>query len=85
MVQPEVHFREYSGVYVVNGPPNRNDVIFAIVAGAHYNFRDWLSGTLDYRFTTVQTDYRYMPIGGGVTTDPSFARHELLLGVRAAL
>ncbi|CAN5188087.1 hypothetical protein BH11MYX1_BH11MYX1_36780 [soil metagenome] len=85
MVQPEVHFREYSGVYVVNGPPNRNDVIFSLVAGAHYNFRDWISATLDYRFSTVQTDYRYMPIGGGVTTDPSYARHELLLGVRAAL
>lgn len=85
MVQPEVHFREYSGVYIVDGPSTRDDVIFSLVAGAHYNFRNWLSATLNYRFTTVQTDYRYMPIGGGVISDPSYARHELLLGVRAAL
>jgi len=85
LVQPEVHFREYQGVNVVQGSPTRDDVIFAVVAGVHYNLRNWLSVGLNYRFSTVQTNYRYMPIGGGVTNDPSYVRHEILLGVRAAL
>jgi hypothetical protein len=85
MAQPEVHFRQYNGVTIVNGPPTRDDLIFALVAGVHYNYRNWLAATLNYRFTTVQTSYRYMPVGGGALDDPSFERHELLLGVRAAL
>jgi hypothetical protein len=85
LVQPEVHLREYQGVNVVQGPPTRDDVIFAVVAGVHYSLRNWLSVGLNYRFTTVQTNYRYMPLGGGRTDDPSYVRHELLLGVRAAL
>ena len=84
MVQPELHFREYSGVDIVNGPATRDDVIFAVVAGAHYNFRNWLVATLNYRFSTVQTDYRYMPLGGPIT-DPSYVRHEVLLGIRVAM
>jgi hypothetical protein len=85
MVQPEIHFREYNGVDVVSGPPTRDDLIFALVAGVHYNFRNWLAATLNYRFSAVQTDYRYMPLGGGMIDDPSYARHELLLGMRIAM
>lgn len=83
MIQPEVHFREYQGVNVavptVMGPDTRNDFIAAVVAGLHYVFRDRLAATLNYRFSTVQTDYR------DATDDPSYVRHELLFGVRAAL
>ncbi len=85
-IQPELHFREYQGVdtLLVGAPPTRNDVIFSLVAGVHYNLRDWAAATLDYRFTDVSTDYRYT--SGGVTnTNPSYARHEVLLGVRVAL
>src|SRR3569832_720999 len=85
MVQPEVHLREYQGVTVVNGPPSRDDVIFAAIAGLQYNFRNWMAATLSYRFSEVSTDYRYMPIGGGVVTDPSYVRHEVLLGFRVAM
>jgi hypothetical protein len=85
VVQPEVHFREYNGVTIVNGPMTRDDVIFAVVAGVHYNFRNWIAATLNYRFSMVDTDYRYMPIGGGSVLDPSYVRHELLAGVRFAL
>lgn len=85
MVQPELHFREYNGVNIVMGPPTRDDVIFAVVAGAQYNFRDWFAATLNYRFATIQTDYRYMPNGGGIVSDPSYVRHELLLGLRVAM
>ncbi|MBA3394641.1 MAG: outer membrane beta-barrel protein [Deltaproteobacteria bacterium] len=88
MVQPEVHFRQYRGVTFavpgVMGEDTRNDVIFAVVGGVHYNFRRWLMATLNYRFTSVSTDYMYS-VAGGTVDDPSYARHELLLGMRVAL
>lgn len=87
-LQPELHLRQYDGVSLavpgISGPDTRNDVIFATVAGLRYVYRGWLAATLDYRFTTVQTDYRYTPTAGMVT-DPSFVRHEFLAGVRVAM
>jgi hypothetical protein len=83
LVQPELHFRQYEGITLVTGDPTRNDLIFAVNAGASYSFRDWLAATVSYRFTVVETDYRYMQ--GGLTDDPSYARHEILVGMRAAL
>lgn len=88
MVQPELHFRKYDGITIVDGPPVRNDVIFAVVGGIHYNFRNSIAASLDYRFTTVQTGYRYMTDGIGdepVIDDPSFTRHQLMIGARMAL
>lgn len=86
VVQPELHFREYNGFNVpgVTAGTVRDDTIFAIVGGIHYNFRDSVAATLDYHFSTVQTNFRYMDVSGQ-TIDPSYVRHELLLGVRAAL
>lgn len=83
MVQPEIHLRQYNGVTAVMGSPTRDDVIFTVVGGIHYNFRNWIGASLNYRFTTVQTDYSYMI--NGFVDDPSYVRHEVLLGVRAAL
>lgn len=87
MVQPEVHFRRYDGVTVVvpdiMGPDTRNDVIFSVIGGMHYNFRNWMAATLNYRFSTVQTDYMYT--SGGIADDPSYVRHELLAGMRVAM
>jgi opacity protein-like surface antigen len=83
MAQPEIHFREYNGVNIVMGPPVRNDVIISVIAGVHYNFRNWLAATLDYHFTQDSTDYTYMV--DGTTDDPSYTRHELLFGMRVAL
>ena len=51
--------------------------------GLHYNLRNRLAATLDYRFSTVQTNYTYMV--NGFSDDPSFVRHELLLGMRFAM
>ena len=82
-LQPELHFRRYDGITNVMGPPDRNDLIFATTAGMFYNFRNYLAATLDYQFALVETDYRYM--AGAVVDDPSFSRHQLLLGVRWAL
>ena len=83
MIQPELHFREYQGITLVNGPPTRNDTILSVIAGVHYNFRTWMVATLDYHYSQVITDYRYL--SSTMSIDPSFARHELLLGVRVAL
>ena len=84
VVAPEVHFRQYNGVNIAGAPPVRNDVIIAVVGGIHYTYRNWLAATLDYRFTTVQTDYRYMDTTGG-QVNPSYVRHELLAGLRIAM
>jgi opacity protein-like surface antigen len=87
-LQPELHLREYDGVSLavpgITGPDTRNDTIFAVVAGLRYIYRGWLAVSVDYRFTTDQTDYRYTPTMG-MLTDPSYARHELLAGVRVAM
>lgn len=87
MVQPEVHLRQYRGVTIavpdIMGADTRDDLVVAVVGGVHYTFRDWLVGTINYRFSTVQTNYR--DLTGGTVDDPSYVRNELLLGVRAAL
>jgi hypothetical protein len=82
LVQPEVHFRRYDGIDLVMGPPTRDDLIFSVVGGVHYNFRNSLAATLDYHFSVVETDYRYTV--DGMLDDPGFARHELLAGVKWA-
>lgn len=83
--RPELRLREYQGTstVVMAGSSNtRDDTILAATVGMRYNFRDWIAGTLDYRLEDVQTDFRYMT--DGLILNPSYVRHELLLGVRAA-
>jgi hypothetical protein len=82
VAQPEIHFRRYEGITIVDGPPTRDDVIVSVIAGLHYNFRNSLAATLDYHFSMVSTDYRYMV--DATIDDPGFARHQLLAGVRWA-
>lgn len=84
MVAPELHFREYEGLTVMGNLPTRDDTIFAVVAGIHYVYRDWLAGVLEYRFSDVNTDFRYMDAMGD-SINPSYLRHELLLGMRVAM
>lgn len=85
LFQPEIHFRHYDGITIVNGPSTRDDIIVAVVAGIHYSFRNWIAATLNYRLSMVNTNYRYMPPGGGPEDDPSYVRHDLMLGMRIAL
>jgi hypothetical protein len=81
----EVRFRLYEGVLaeVMGSDTNRSDLIFAVSGGATFNFRDWIAATLDYKFVTDQTDFRYMP-EPGLEDDPSYTRHIVMAGVRAA-
>lgn len=81
----ELRFRGYRGVLTnLTGAANRDDLIFALSAGGHYNFRDWFAATVSYNLVTDQTDFIYMT-ADGYTDDPSYTRQELLVGVRAAL
>ncbi len=84
-IQPEVHFRTYYGTIVtgINGEMTRSDDIVSVIAGISYNLRNRFDIGLDYRYTDVSTDFKYMT--DGVVIDPSYERHALLLGVRAAL
>lgn len=84
VIGPELHFREYNGVTAPGAATVRDDTIFAIVAGVHYTFRNWIAATLDYRYSTVQTGFRYVDSTGGMV-NPSYDRHELLGGLRIAM
>jgi hypothetical protein len=85
-LQPELHFREYDGINTIfpDAAPTRDDTIVSVIAGVHWMFRTWIAATLDYHFTDVSTDYRY-PASSGEPFDPSYVRHDILLGVRLAL
>lgn len=85
VAQPELHFRRYEGTIVMGtgGETTRDDVIFSLIAGLHYNFRSSLAATLDYRLALDQTSFEYMT--DGIVDDPSFVRHELMAGIRWAL
>ncbi len=81
-VRPSLRLRHYEGVTAVApGPTTRDDVIFSLDATARYNFRNSLGAVLVYRANSVQTDYMSALDGD----DPSFVRHEVIAGVRAAL
>ena len=85
--QPELRLRQYDGTIVMGttGNTTRNDLLVGVTLGARYSFRDWIAGTLDYQLQVVQTDFRYQTTGSmPVTVDPSYVRHELLVGIRAA-
>lgn len=83
--RPELRLRQYTGTLVMgtNGSTTRDDTIVGATVGMRYGFRDWIAATLDYQLQFVQTDFRY-DAGGGRIIDPSYVRHELLVGIRAA-
>lgn len=81
---PELRLRQYDGTIVMGTTgTTRNDLIIGATVGMRYSFRDWIAATLDYQLQDVQTDFKYNA-GGGIVVDPSYVRHELLVGVRAA-
>lgn len=81
----ELRFRLYRGVIqeVMTDQRDRSDVIFAVGAGAIYNFKNWIAATADYQLAIDQTDFRYTP-EAGLIDDPSYVRQTVMLGVRAA-
>lgn len=80
----DLRFREYRGIdpMVANGgPSDRSDVLFGVLLGGRYNFKDWLAATADYEMVVDATGYSYTV--DGITVDPSYVRHQLLAGARA--
>lgn len=85
-LDPEIRIRQYRGVQTLipMAPSDtRDDFIAAVAASARYSFRDRWAAVAQYRFSTVQTDFRYM--FDGDVDDPTFLRHELMFGIRAGL
>lgn len=84
-VMPELRFREYNGLLpqIMPSSPVRDDTIFALAVGARYNFRNWLAATLQYRLVSDQTNFTYTFMG--LLDNPSYTRHEIMLGLRGAL
>ena len=85
---PELHLRNYRGIPMVIGDAARDDVIAAVLARIQLLIADRFSLSAEYRFATVQTDYRatiHDRLGNSVgLDDPSYTRNEFMLGVRAA-
>jgi len=85
---PELHLRHYRGIPIVVGAADRDDVIGAALARIQLLIADRFSLSAEYRFETVQTDYRATVragMGSSVGMDnPSYTRNEFMLGVRAA-
>lgn len=82
VLQAGLIFREYSGLVVTSGPMTRSDVLGDLSYSLRYNYRDWLAFAVTYQLLVDQTDYEYMV--DGINFNPSYVRHELLAGVRAA-
>ncbi len=80
---PEVRFRQYEGLNPpLMGSTVRDDVIAAAAIGVRYQFRNWVSASVQYRIVDDSTDYRYT--SGATMLDPSYLRHEVFAGVRLA-
>jgi hypothetical protein len=82
-ISANLRFRQYEGITAVMGPGTRDDTLLSISAGVGYNFRNWLAMTADYTLSAVSTDYRYVT-PDGFMGNPSYVRHQLMAGVRAA-
>ncbi len=79
----DVRFRGYRGVpAVLGGGPSRDDLIFSIGARGSFVLRDTFAFVAQYRTDVDQTDY--VSMFDGMADDPSYVRHEVTAGVRAA-
>ena len=78
----EMRLRGYRGINPMIGPSDRDDLIFSVGVRAQYVLKDWMAIVGDYHTDVDQTDYM-SDVGGGLD-DPSFVRHEVTAGVRAA-
>lgn len=77
----DLRLRGYRGIDTI-GMASRDDLLLSAVVRAQYVLTDRYYLTGSYVGTSDQTDYVYM--ASGVPDDPSFNRHELMFGARAA-
>lgn len=75
--------RTYEGIATsFGGGSTRDDIILSAAAKASYELRDWLGLNASYAMSVVSTDY--ISIVGADSDDPSYARHDVMLGATAA-
>lgn len=79
-VRGDVRLRGYRGIPMNVGNATRDDVIFAVGAGAQYVLKDWMAIVANYKTEIDQTEYV-----SAEPNDPSYTRTEVTVGVRAAL
>jgi hypothetical protein len=78
-----LRFRDYQSVNIPGVmAAERNDLLFDFGLSPRYYIKDWFAATVDYDLLVDSTDFRYMTTG--VTVDPSYVRHQIMAGVRAA-
>ncbi len=83
LITLDARLRGYRSVLpTIMGPPDRDDLLFDLGVSPRYYFRDWFAATLDYDLLVDSTDYRYTV--SGATVNPSYVRHQIMAGVRAA-
>ena len=82
----DLRLRGYRGISAAIGAPSRDDVILSVGARANYVLKDTFAITADYHTDVDQSDYRYVVqnMNGPGLDDPSFIRHEVTVGIRAA-
>ena len=82
----DVRVRGYRGVDddTLMGGTTRDDLVFAGHARAQYVLTERYYVTGEYTGSVVQTDYTYLPPNSGGRDDPSYVRHEIMFGARAA-
>ncbi|MCA9674622.1 MAG: hypothetical protein KC464_06265 [Myxococcales bacterium] len=79
----DIRWRTYEGISPAIGVASRSDFLAAIGVRASYVLKDTFAIVADYHTAIDQTDF--MSIGtGGPGDDPSYIRHEITAGVRAA-
>ena len=79
----EARLRGYRGVPMsLGGGDIRDDLLFSAGLDGHFVMRDWLAITGHYRTVIDSTEFRYTAID--VVDDPSYVRHEVMAGARAA-
>ncbi len=77
--------RNYQGGLVVDlggGQAARDDVILSTGVAANLEVREWIAVNASYMLASVQTDY--LSMADGEIDDPSFVRHQLMVGATAA-
>ena len=75
--------RNYQGINIPGVmAPDRSDLIFDFDLSPRYYIKDWFAATVDYDLTVDSTDFRYTT--DAIMVNPSYVRHVLMAGVRAA-
>ncbi len=87
-IGPEVRLRQFGGIPMALGAPERTDFVAGARARFQYVFSEKYILSAEYLLAIVQTDYRsnvFTNTGAPMGTDnPSFVQNQVMVGFRAA-